>query len=437
METKITNEGNTKRIVDVEVAEDELKPHFEKVYRAYQKHVKLKGFRKGKAPLGLIKQLYNDEIQSEAIEEVVQSVFKEVTTKENLRPVAPAKVENVHYHPGGSLHFVASVEIYPEVEIKNYRGLAVEKEVYEVGEEDVAAALEDVREQMAVMQPVEDAAQENHFILADFQEVDVTGVPVIGKKYEDRFFALNRDGDEFNQQITPQLVGVKPGETRRVEFQPLRRDASQPDKLQLYSIHVKEIKSKQLPELDDELAKDVGKFETLDQLKTDIKERITRQAQANNRRRLYDHLIDELLKQNPFDLPEVMITNYLDALVETAKEQNKGERQVDEQAIREQYRPSAVWTLKWELVKDKIIETENIAVTEDDKKAYIQRLAAERNVDEKKLWNSIKGERGNKRLENDILESKTLEFLEQNAKITERKVTHQDIEKAKRLSVAT
>lgn len=433
METKITPDGSTKRIIEVEVAEGELQPHFEKVYRAYQKNVKLKGFRKGKAPLGLIKQLYKDEIESEAVDEVVQSVFKEVVAKENLRPVAPASLEDVHYHAGGSLHFVATVEIVPEIEIKNYRGLTVEKEVHEITEEDVSEALQGVREQMAVMQPVEDAAQENHFVLADFQEVDVSGVPVIGKKYEDRFFLLRQDGDDFNKQITQQLLGVKPGETRRVEIQPLRQDASQPAKPELYNVHIKEIKSKQLPELDDELAKDAGKFETLDQLKADIREKLSKQAQANSRRKLQNLLIDELLKQNPFDVPEAMINNYLDAVVESA--QKDAQNPIDEQAIRSQYRPTAIWNIKWEMAKDKIIKMENLQVTEEDKRAYIKRIAAERNVEEDKLWNSVKGERSRKRLEEDILEAKVLELLEQNANIKEITVTRRDRERAKEVSL--
>lgn len=433
METKITKENNTRYIVDVEVPDAELKPHFDAVYHSYQKNVKLKGFRKGKAPLGLIKKLFNDEMRSEAIDQVVQSVFKEVSVKESLRPVAPAKLQNIHYHPEGSLHFVAEVEVVPKVEIKNYRGLLVEKEVYEVADEDVAAALADVREQMAVMQPVEDAAQENHYLLADFQQVDVTGVPVIGKKFENRFFPLTKDGDDFNNQITQQLLGVKSGDTRRVEIRQLRKDASQPDTPEIYSVQVKEIKAKQVPELDDELAKDVGKFETLDQLKADIRDRITRQSHANNRRKLHNHLIDELLKQNSFDLPEAMINNYLDAVVESAKESE--EKPVDEAALRSQYRPLAIWNLKWELVKDKIIAMENLKVTEEDKKAYISRIAAERNIDEQKVWNSVKGERNQKRLEDDILESKVLELLEQNAKISETKVTRKDLERARELSL--
>jgi trigger factor len=190
-----------------------------------------------------------------------------------------------------------------------------------------------------------------------------------------------------------------------------------------------------LPDLDDELAKDVGKLETLDQLKTDIKERIIKQSQLSNRRKMYDHLIDELLKQNPFDLPEAMINNYLDAVVETAKKENPN--QVDEQAIRNQYRSTAIWNLKWEMAKDKIAEIENLTVTAEDKKAYLSRIAVERNVDEKKLLNSVKGERNQKRLEDDILESKILEILEQNANIRERKVTRKDLERAKELSLAT
>ncbi|MFQ5770458.1 MAG: trigger factor, partial [bacterium] len=332
MKSKISNQGNHQKIIEVDLTEEELAPHFETVYRKYQKKIRLQGFRKGKVPLGLIKKLYGEEIKNEAIDEVVQKVFKEVSQNENLHPVAPANLQDVDYKRDEGLHFKAIVEVMPEIELNNYKGLTVEREIYEVGEEDVAASLEDVREQMAVMQPVEEGAIENNYILADLQEIDATGVPLVGKKFENQFFQLSKNGT--NKEITEQLIGVKPGETRRVEMLPIIDGEGNENKKEIYNVNVKEIKVKQLPDLDDELGKDVGKFETLEELKADIKKKLIKQAQVNAKRKFRQRMIDEILKRNAFDLPEVMIDNYLDALVENATKESK--QKIDAEVLKKE-----------------------------------------------------------------------------------------------------
>ncbi len=431
MESKITKQGNSQRLLEVDLTEEELQPHFEAVFEKYKKNLKIQGFRKGKVPLNLIKKLFGEEIKNEAIEEVVERVFRDVSAKEHLRPVAPAKLQDVDYQPERGLHFKAVVEVVPEIDLKNYKELSVEREIYEVSEEDVAGALENVRERLAVMQPVEDAACEDHYVLADFQEVDVTGVPVIGKKFEDRFFRLSGEG--WDKDITRQLIGVKAGETRRIELS--SSDAGNHQKKEFYNVNVKEIKSKHLPELDDELAKDVGKFQTLEELRRDIQEKLIKQAQAEGQHQLRHSLIDEVLKRNSVDVPEVMIDNYLDALVEGAKKDKNSN--FDEAAFRSEYRPVAIWNIKWELAKDRIIELENLQVSEQDKEAFISRVAAERGIEAAKLRKSFENKNVQKRLSEDVLETKVIGFLEQHAKINERKITRKDREKFRQLAVTT
>ncbi|MFQ5638944.1 MAG: trigger factor [bacterium] len=435
MKSHISERGNTQRLIEVEVPEEELAPHFETSYRKVQKKIRLEGFRKGKVPISLIKKLYGKTIKADAIEDVVDSVFREVSEKEKLRPIAPAKLEDVDYDPGKGLKFKAVVEVYPEIELQTYKNLSVERENYEVGDEDITAALEDVRERMAVMEPVEGGAEENHFVLADFQQIDVSGVPVIGKKYEDRFFQLVKNKESV--ELTDQLLGVVPGETRRVI---LPVDAKNPESREpeeeLYEVTVKEVKSKVLPEIDDELAKDTGKFETLHELKEDIRDKLIKQTQKNAERALRQSLIDEVLKKNLFDAPEVMINNYLDAIVKSAKKSSKN-GEIDEEAVRKEYRAGAVWNIKWELVKEKIADLENIVVSEDDKKQFVTRFAEERGVDEKEYRKSLKNKRAQRNFENDILAAKVLDLLEEHAKIKDTKITWKDLQKRSQLDIST
>lgn len=430
METDITKQGNNQRVIEVEVSPEELEPYFEPFYRKYQKNIRLEGFRKGKVPLSLIKRIYGDEIRMNVLDEVVQDIFKEIRDRENLKPVAPAKLEDISYEPETGLRFKAVVEVVPDFELKHYKGVPVERETYEIGEEDVEEALQGVREQMAVMQPVEEEARQDHYVLADFQEIDVSGIPVIGKKYEDRFFQLNSNNS--NKELSEQLIGVKPGETRRVQLSSLPEDASDEKKIEIYNVKIKEIKEKKLPELDDELAKDYGEFEDLEALKAELRENLRKRTEAESRRRLRHGIIDEILKRNSFDLPEPMVNNYLDALVENAKKEVKGN--FDEQAMRENYRADAIWNLKWELIKEKIVDLEKISVTDEDKRNYISRKAAERGVDEESLWNKIKNIEAQNRFTEEVLENKVLDFLEENAKIKDRKITRKDIEKGRQLT---
>ncbi len=436
MESKITKKGNFEKVVEVDVPEAELAPHFDNVYKKYQKNVKLQGFRKGKVPLGLIKKLYGDAMKGEAIEEVVQSVLREVRDKEDLRLVAPAKLEDIKYDPEKGLHFKAVCEVVPDIELKTYRGLSVEREVYEVDDQDISDALNDVREQMAVMQPVETAAEEGHFVLADLQQVDATGIPIIGKKFKDRYFQITTNNSN-NKEFSEQLIGVKPGDKRRIEIGSIENSHSdslnKENQKDYFEVNVKEIKSKQLPELDDELAKDTGKFESLDQLKTDLRAKLTKQAQINARSHLRRRIIDELLKKNSFELPESMINNYLDVFVENAKKESK--EQFDEEELRNHYRPTAIWNLRWELVKDKLQEVENLGVTEEDKDSFINRLAEERELEEKQVRKSLKDKRAQRQFEDDVIEDKVLNYLEVNAKIKDKRITRKDIEKAQQLAI--
>ncbi len=435
MESKVTKKGNFEKVVEVDVPEAELAPHFDSVYKKYQKNVKLQGFRKGKVPLGLIKKLYGEAMKGEAIEEVVQSVLREVRDREDLRLVAPAKLEDIKYDPEKGLHFKAVCEVVPDIELKTYRGLSVEREVYEIDDQDVSDALNDVREKMAVMQPVESEAEEGHFVLADLQQVDATGVPIIGKKFKDRLFPITTNNSN-NKELSEQLIGVKAGDKRRIELGSVgnsHSDSLDKNQKDYFEVNVKEIKSKQLPELDDELAKDTGKFESLDELKADLRAKLTKQAQINARSHLRRRIIDEFLKKNSFDLPESMINNYLDVFVENAKKESKEE--FNEEELRNRYRPTAIWNLKWELLKDKLQGAENLTVTDEDKDSFINQLAEEREIEEKLVRKSLKDKRALRRFEEDVMEDKVLNYLEVNAKIKDKKITRKDIEKAQQLAI--
>lgn len=424
MDSKISKTGPFGRTVEVSATVAELEPYFDRAFNDFRKKVKLEGFRKGKVPMPLIKRMYGEAIRVEALDEIVNDLFRAICVEQDLRPVAPAKVEDIDYKPGGGLSFKAFVEVEPEIELKKYKGISAERPIYVVDDQDVTDALEDVREQMAVMEPVEDAARENHIVVGDIQGVDPSGVPLIGTRYDDRLLVLNREND-FSAAVTEQLLGVRQGEMRRIEID---ENGSAGEGRSYYQVAVKEIKEKKLPALDDELAKDLGKFETLEELRNDIRSRLEKQSAANARKSLRNGLIEDLLKQNSFDLPEAMINNYLEIL---AKDASK-DKQVSDEQIKEYLRPDAIRHIKWQLAKDKLQALENVTIGEEDKEAYYDEVAKDRGIDRKEVKKAFKGPKNQGRLEFDLLERKILDILEANAKIKERKITRKDREKTAR-----
>lgn len=419
-------------MLEVEVPVEELAPYFDAIYRQYQRKVRLEGFRKGKVPVALIKKLYGKQIEAEAIDDIVNEVYQKARDEAGLRPVAAADIHDVQYSEESGLRFKAVVEVVPDFELKHYKGLSVERETYQVEEADVQAALEDLREEMAVMKSVEETAQEDHFVLADIQKLDNSGVPMVGQKFEDRFIPLDRNR---YPELTEQLVGVKPGDQRRVRLPSGNQDEpSHDDGEDYYEFRIKEVKQKELPELDDELARDV-KFDTLEALKDDIRTKLARRAEKHAEERLRRALMDEVIKKHTFDLPPSMIENYLQLVVEDVRKNSDSD--VSEEEIRQQYRSQAIWNLKWMLIRERLVEQENITVNEDDVRQYVKRLAETEGVDEKKVWDAFKGERGRRRLEENALEEKVLDFLREHAKIRDVKVTRKDLEKRQKLSLST
>ncbi len=429
MDVKVTEGDTWTRIVEVKVPREELEPHFQKAYQEFRRKLSLQGFRKGHVPLTLVKRLYGEGIEAKALDGIVSDLFDEVRQREGLKVVAPAKIRNFDYKPEDGLHFEVEVEVEPQIEVRDYREISVEKEVYVVEDEDVEAALEELREQNGTMVAVEGEAQAGHYVLADFQKLDDSGLPVIGHKYEDRYLQLT--DESAGKELAEQLIGIKAGETRVVRL-PVK-DESGEERLEAYSATVREVEEKQLPPLDDEFAKDVGPYENLDELRASIRERLEQRFEREAERRLHSALADEVIKRNPFELPPGMVESYLNRLVKAARKSEGDD--VDEEELKERYRAQAIWNLKWQLLRDKIAEVEGLQVTPEDKEEKIKKMAAERGVPERKIRKFYRDSVGNDRLETEVLDDKVLDFLREHAKIKERKITRRDLERAKALEI--
>ena len=225
---------------------------------------------------------------------------------------------------------------------------------------------------------VEGEAKEGHFLIADLQELDASGVPVVGTKMENRSVYLAKEDDE----LTTQLLGIKAGEERRVSVmlapeksEVVEQEQDNLDKVEhFFMVSVKEVKERRVPELDDEFAKDLGEFENMEQLKNQIHSNLNLQAEAETKNRFNKKLADELIKKVDVGVPASMLNNYLNALVNDFVANQKDKKNINVEQVRDFYKPMAVRTIKWILIREKMIDQESLKVEDAELETRIKEI---------------------------------------------------------------
>jgi len=394
----------------------DVQSEIDESYKTLRKQVSIPGFRKGKVPLDLIKARYGKEVENEVFDDIINKKFQEIMKSETYQVIGGGVVKNIDWQPKESLHATIEFQIAPQVELKKIDELNVIKEIREVTDEDFENTISRLREQHAVVKPVEEGAQNGHFIVADFQEVDESGMPIIGKKLADRNFRLG--SGLFGKKFDEQLVGIKNGEERSVEvvFQPKPGE----EKKEFYKINVKKIEEQILPELDDEFSKSVGEYEDVNGLKDSIREQLKNQLERQSEDKLHNNLIDELIKSNPFDIPPIMVDHYLNAWFEDIKKESKQE--LNEQELKERNRPFAIRNLKWHMLKDELIKQENISFGDTEIEKSFQDIADNAKVDVSEIKKYYQNKKNRDDLVHQLEDKQVFDRLLKTAKIEEVKV---------------
>jgi trigger factor len=421
LEVNITAGEKWKRHLEVNLPASEFQPHVDKRLRTVQKRAHVDGFRPGKAPLQVLDRIYGKAVRQQTLEEILPHLLKTACEQSHLHPVGPANLEEVKIESDNSLRFRATLEVEPEAALTNYTGYEVIKTVYEISAEDVAERLEALRGAHGWLESVEEGAQAEHIVTADIQVLDPVGVPLIGQKFENERFRISAQA-ATPEDFSPLLLGVKPGEERNVRFMG-RNPEGQPSERR-YRVEVKEVHEQKLPDLDDDFARDLGKFETLEELRRAVSEELKYEAERTSRDALRHQIIDEVLKNNPFELPEGMLEAFTNAYIEDLQKKYKDLKAED---VHEEARSQTARTLKWRYAHARIAELERLLVNEEDVRTYLQALAEAGKEDPKKLINKVMNdEKEFANVREAMQESRVLGFLEGRMKIVERRVAFKE-----------
>ncbi|HCK09696.1 MAG: trigger factor [Gemmatimonadetes bacterium] len=417
MKVEVTESDAWRRTLEIEVPREDVNERLKEAYKSYSKSLNLPGFRKGKVPVSVVKARFGPAILDEVIAKTEEEFYREASQEQGLHPVSQATIEDSSFEDGEPLKFKASVDVKPELDIQNYKGLKVVRPVFKFEESFVENQLNGMREQNATEKQVDRKAELGDVIQADYVELDENGEEVAEKAQQDRVFLIG--GPNANHDLDNQLVGIEIGDTRDVQYTHSHdtEDGEHHNHEVRFRVTAKEIRERELPELDDDFAKDVGPFESLEDLKTRIRDDIQAQSDTASRSRLVENLVEELIAQNEFEVPNSMVETYLDNFVEQVKRERQSEELPNEDEIRGNAREGALRGVKRYLILEQVAEKETVEVSEEDLDKHLQTMSERHNVDGERI-RQILGRSGQlERIKSDLLDEKVFDFLIENAKV--------------------
>ena len=425
MDHKVTDLGGLKRQLEVTamVEDEKVKTKLESAYSEFQQKAVIPGFRKGRTPIEIVRKRFGDEIESESMPEIVNEIVKEIFEEENTKVAGVLDYNLEPRKPGEPLHFRLTFEVTPVIEPSEYKGMKLERPMYMIMPETIDHELMHIREANAEKQEVERLEDENGIATVDLQVIDSGGVPMIGQRRENYKIDLRRKAPEL-AEMNSRLLKSKKGDEFNIEMETYGKDGQTTGK-KPFKVYVKSLEKFVMPELSDEFAKKVsgGKMETLAALRNDIERELEHYYEDKAEEELRDKIAEELLKQNEFEIPESMVEDYLNDLVEELKRQSPN-KDIDEGLIKERYREAGVRAVKWNLLAGAIIQKEGLKVDE----AVLQRTADDESskyrVDKGKLLDFYKNSND---VKNKLLFNEMFNFIINNSdvKVVEKSPIHE------------
>ena len=424
MEINVKEINSYSREMSVQVPWTELEDGFNKHAKKFSKKVNLPGFRPGKVPMKVLMSQFKPAMEADFVEDALNLYYLQALKEKDLLPVNKAEVEKVDFRHEGDMSFTAKFEVEPKITLPKLRKRAfkVQKTNYIYDQEDIDHVINDLRRNHATMETVDTGAEEGNFILADLQKLDPSGVPIIGKKLEKQYLKVG--GGVIKDDNLDKLKGAKAEDKIRMHL----TENEQGEKSE-YEVSVINVEKEVLPEINEEFIKKIDPDATTEaELRTNVETRIKDNYEHRSQEAFDRQLSDALIeKVNPEFAPS-MVESYLVHMVEDVKQSGQaGAEDLDDAKVRETYQSVAERNMKWFLVRKAIISENEFAVTKEDVQAEIQKLLDRSPDNVKEIEKYYKKPSNRTRIEDDLMEKKILDYLQQFAKIKEVDVKTKDL----------
>jgi trigger factor len=424
-------ESTTKREIQVEVPVADVNRQTDTLIQKYQKVARIPGFRRGHVPASIIRQRFSEEIKTDMVEALVPRFFRQEAERLSLHPVSQPRVTDLHLHDGEPLRFKAAFEVLPEIKLEGYKELRADRPEIAVSEADVEQALADLRERHASFNPVEGRSLAD----GDFAQVSLDGHPKAETKSEQKSGeAKSSEGQPVHMdevlveiagqntmpEFTEHLRGASGGDEKTfdVNYPDDTQDKRLAGKTFSYTVKVQSIKQKSLPELTDEFAKQLGEFQTVDDLRKAVREQMESERKHEAEHTAKEKLVGELIQRNDFEVPDSLIEQQIDIRIErglralaaqglTAEQMKK----LDLSRLRGAQREQAIHDVKAALLLERVAEEENIQVGDEEFDRELESLAQQSKQTSEAVRARLTRDGGLDRIRTRIRNEKTLEFL--------------------------
>jgi trigger factor len=427
MLVNVENLSPVKKKLSVEIPPERVTQEIEKVYEEIKRTVSIKGFRKGKVPRAIIEKHYSERMEADALKNLINDTYFKALIDKKILPVSAPEFESDPLKAGEPFKYVVSFETAPEIDVKEYQGIHVEKRKLVADEKAIEARLVELQEGMSQLKTVEDPrpAKDGDFVSIDFKGF-LDGVPF--ERGEAQDYLLQLGSNNFIPGFEEQIVGMSSGETQEVKvtFPADYGNAELAGKDVTFDVTLKELKAKELPPLDDDFAKQFGTFENIGELKSRIAEVFEKEEAQKIDNELRDTLVKALIEKHEFEVPEAMVEKQLNVLIENMKHNLAGQNMsfeqlgTTEEKIKEQSRSVAVSQVKGSLLLAAIAEKEAIAVEDSEIEEKIRDIAAQANKDFEVVFKVYQSNPYAKdTLVMQMREDKVIDFLLSQAQVSE------------------
>ena len=423
MKVECTEESLSRRRLDVEVPAETLSEAFEQEAARFSRTLKLPGFRKGKIPKNLVTTRFRSEILNQVLQDLLPQVLHQALNQHALNPVGDPKIEDLKAELGKPLQFKATVEVMPEIEVKKFKGLKVTAKSADVSDEEIEKRLDSLRERAARFDPVEGrGAKDGDFVTGTLHETAADGK---GPTKKQEGVTIEVGTDIYLPDLHEKLQAAKSGDSVSFEavFPKDHADPGRAGKKLAVRFDQMEVKAKILPNLDDEFAKDLGDFESLKELRDQVRKQAEEEAKHHADQELRNQLLEKLLEANPVEPPQALIEHELDQRVEEMARSviNRGidpsQANVDWRGLREGQRESVTRSVGATILLDRIVTQEGLQETEEAVNQEIERGAASVKKSPEAVRAQLMKDGSLERLKQRLRRELAVDLLRENARI--------------------
>jgi trigger factor len=384
MKVTVEDRSSVKKVMHIEIPETDVTRALDDAYKTLKKTAKVKGFRPGKTPRGVLERLYKKDVNADVTGKLIQEAYVDALKETELKVIGSPTVDPPELDANGPYHFDAEVEVHPEIADIDFTGLTLKKTNYKASDEEVDVQLKMMQKNLAKREPIDEErpAADGDFVQIDYEGFQ-DGKPFEETKKTDNFVLKLGDG-HISEEFDKGVAGMNPGDEKEITVT-FAEDYFNKKLAGLtvdFKVKLNEIRKEVLPEIDDEMAKQLGPFTTLDEVRDKIKENLTQGYDKRAEQELNEQIFSQILEKVEFEVPDMMVDYELNNIIADAERSfsyhNKTfeEAGISKESLAEKYRDTAVKQVRRQLILGKVIEQEKMELADEDLEKGYEEMAA-------------------------------------------------------------